>query len=72
MRALVRGRLLWPYDGALPVAALQGLVDAPPSVVSGALAHLRDEGVVSVDRDNDTVQLTAAVVRELQTPALLH
>jgi len=73
MRALLKGQLLWPYDGALPLDALEALVDAPPSVVTHALAQLGDEGVVDVDRAAGTVRLSAEVLRELRAgPPTLH
>jgi hypothetical protein len=72
MRALLKGRLLWPYDGALPLEALEALVDAPLSVLTSALAHLSAEGVVLVDREAGTVRLSADVVREMRGAPLLH
>ncbi len=72
MRALLKGRLLWPYDGALPLESLEALIDAPLSVLTSALAHLSDEGVVLVDPDAGTVRLTPNVVRELNGGPLLH
>lgn len=72
MRALLKGRLLWPYDGALPLEALEALVDAPLSVLTEAVARLSDEGVVLVDRDAGTVRLTSDAVREIKRVPLLH
>jgi hypothetical protein len=72
MRALLKGRLLWPYDGALPLEALEALVDAPLSVLTEAVARLSDEGVVLVDAAAGTVRLTSDVVREMNRTPLLH
>jgi len=72
MRALLKGRLLWPYDGALPLEALEGLVGAPLTVLTSALAHLSDEGVVLVDQSAGTVQLSAETLRELGGARVLH
>jgi len=67
-----KGRLLWPYDGALPLEALEGLVGAPLTVLTSALAHLSDEGVVLVDQSAGTVQLSAETLRELGGARVLH
>jgi len=73
MRALLKGRLLWPYDGALPLEAIEALIDAPLTVLSSALAQLSDEGVVLVDQSAGTVQLSGEVLREFRSaPRLLH
>lgn len=72
MRALLKGRLLWPYDGALPLAALEVLIDAPLPVFGAALAHLRDEGVVIVDGACGTARLSNEMLRAIGTPAVLH
>jgi hypothetical protein len=73
MRTLLKGRLLWPYDGALPLEALEALVDAPLTVLTSALAHLSDEGVVLVDKSAGTVQLSGELLNELsRVPRVLH
>jgi len=67
MRALLKGRLLWSYDSALPLEALGALIDAPLAVLSSALAQLSDEGVVLVDQSAGTVQLSGEVLREFRS-----
>ena len=72
MRALMKGRLLWPYDGALPLEALEALIDAPLAVLTSALAHLSDEGVVLVDQSAGTVRLCGDLLHDLSASRVLH
>lgn len=65
IRVLVAGRLLW--GGGVSLASLHPLLGVDSTRVGRALAYLRREGLVLVDRRHGTVSLTERGFRELST-----
>jgi hypothetical protein len=65
MRALATARVLWGRDGALPLDALAGIVQAPPDAVVRAVNRLSAEGIVELVPGDAIVRLTATAVRDM-------
>ena len=65
MRALTTARLLWGRDGALPLAELPGLVQAPAEAVALTVDRLCDEGIAIVSEPDATVRVTDDAMRDL-------
>ena len=76
MRALATARLLWARGGALPLATLSDLVQAPAEAVAVTVDRLCDEGMAELSASDATVRLTERGMREMcaladsETPAL--
>ena len=65
MRALAAARVLWARGGAIPLATLSDLVQAPAESVAATVDRLCDEGVTEFSASDATVRLTEGAMREM-------
>lgn len=65
MRTLATARLLWARSGAVPLATLSELVQAPAEAVAVTVDRLCDEGITEVSESDATVRLTERGMRDM-------
>lgn len=65
MRTLATARLLWAGRGALSLAALSEVVQAPAEAVAVTVDRLCDEGITEVSESDATVRLTERGMRDM-------
>ena len=67
LRALTRGYQLWGTESRLLLAELAALLQTSDVRMSGVVAYLAAEGLVSLDGVSGTIQLTERGARDLMT-----